>query len=625
MAGSSFSTNTSTGQSTSTSTPVQTPQSQWGLQLSQLLNAITNNQYNWAMGQYNEGKGVTNDNINQYMDLAGKGSGLAQTLLQQYQDQFKPIMDEYVRQAQTFNSADRQRFMMGQAESTVAQADTQARDEAERKLQGFGINPNSGRYQDLMLTSRIQDAAARAGAGTQAALDTADRGRAMTEKAAAFGQNVPGMAVNALQSAYTGVTGAENAILGMLNTGANITGSAAPFANAASNAIKMPTNATNAQSKNNSNGQSASTTSSPSGSDKGSGGKPQQPQGNGQQPHQQGSSPDPNRVISPKTISGPFQPGAAIKNKDDDGTGDNGQVPAEPMPYFDSKGNLTPFGDPNFARDPQGDLYTPETTPWDQLPQTQNWAPQPQDFAPVMNPPGSSPYNTEPNAQTPGGWNPNSPTSPTAPQDPFGDQNFNPQQPQSNDFTGQPFNDYNYQPQAPTNFDNQQFTNDYNYQPTDNTFDDTQVTGDDSAGGDYNDFSDYQDTASQQPTYNDNNNSDATSYDDYSGDYARGGRVPQRGGGGRGVLPTTGGDVPRSASPSRGRVTDDIPARLNAGEFVIPRDVTAHKGSEYFHRLIANSRKVRTGMAGAPARPKMKPRLPNMAPSFVSRPMGARQ
>lgn len=89
------------------------------------------------------------------------------------------------------------------------------------------------------------------------------------------------------------------------------------------------------------------------------------------------------------------------------------------------------------------------------------------------------------------------------------------------------------------------------------------------------------------------------------GDYAKGG--PVRPGGQRGA--PGGGRVPPSMSPSGGQRTDDIPAqinqtggkaRLNANEFVIPRDIVEWKGQEYFQKLIAQSRKARMG---GPARP----------------------
>ena len=83
--------------------------------------------------------------------------------------------------------------------------------------------------------------------------------------------------------------------------------------------------------------------------------------------------------------------------------------------------------------------------------------------------------------------------------------------------------------------------------------------------------------------------------------------------------PTTGGQVPRSASPSQGRQTDDIPARLNANEFVMPRDVTKYYGHKFFLDLIKKSRAV-TGHANPAAVPSTKPMSQSQMqhPRFVS-------
>lgn len=60
--------------------------------------------------------------------------------------------------------------------------------------------------------------------------------------------------------------------------------------------------------------------------------------------------------------------------------------------------------------------------------------------------------------------------------------------------------------------------------------------------------------------------------------------------------------VDRSLSPSRGLVTDDVPARLNAGEFVLPRDTVEWYGQRYLQGLI---KKGAQESAGAQARPSM--------------------
>ncbi len=66
---------------------------------------------------------------------------------------------------------------------------------------------------------------------------------------------------------------------------------------------------------------------------------------------------------------------------------------------------------------------------------------------------------------------------------------------------------------------------------------------------------------------------------------------------------TTGGFVSRHLSPSGGAETDDIPAQLNADEFVMPRDVVKWKGQEFFQKLIDQARQAR--QKGS-AKPTMK-------------------
>ena len=56
---------------------------------------------------------------------------------------------------------------------------------------------------------------------------------------------------------------------------------------------------------------------------------------------------------------------------------------------------------------------------------------------------------------------------------------------------------------------------------------------------------------------------------------------------------TAGGFVSHELSPSSGATTDDVQARLNAGEFVIPKDVSAWLGQEYFYKLMAKARAAR--------------------------------
>lgn len=82
-----------------------------------------------------------------------------------------------------------------------------------------------------------------------------------------------------------------------------------------------------------------------------------------------------------------------------------------------------------------------------------------------------------------------------------------------------------------------------------------------------------------------------------------------------GMFLEDGGTVPDHASPTMGKAIDDVPARLTAGEFVIPKDVLSWKGEEFFQKLIEGSRKSKPG---APAQPQ-RGAIPAEAPTFRSR------
>jgi hypothetical protein len=75
---------------------------------------------------------------------------------------------------------------------------------------------------------------------------------------------------------------------------------------------------------------------------------------------------------------------------------------------------------------------------------------------------------------------------------------------------------------------------------------------------------------------------------------------------------TQGGRVPMEASPSGGRAVDDVPAALNAGEFVVPKDVVSWKGEEFFQKEI---QKARQAKSTAPARPS--PGAPGISPAVA--------
>ena len=98
---------------------------------------------------------------------------------------------------------------------------------------------------------------------------------------------------------------------------------------------------------------------------------------------------------------------------------------------------------------------------------------------------------------------------------------------------------------------------------------------------------------------------------------AEGGAIPD---------PEEGGMIPIEASPSGGAIEDDIPAeieggqpaQLNAGEFVIPKDVVAWLGEKGMQQIILKARKEMGDPNAAPAQPTQGPPPGGPPPQFES-------
>lgn len=478
---------TSSGSSSSAPTLVNNPASDYQLQLAQILGDLGKSQYQWALDQYNKTGAVSDANITNYLNAAQQGENLTGNLLGRYENVYQPLEDQYIREAATYASPERQHYEMGKAEAGAGQAGNAARINAERTLQGYGIDPSSGRYQELEMANRAQTGASQAAAGQHAYDTTRQTGINMLQNAVAAGQQIPGQVVNSLNAAMQGLAGSENTNLGQANTGVNLTTSAAPYYGQAMQVRPPPV------------GQTSSS------------------QNQGQSTSQQQSS-----------------SGTVLT------TGGGGG------------GSSDPFGISRYGTSSPQSSYYPDTNSaptWGVGPGAADQSSGNFDWGGMGGGGGGAGiYNN-----------------------PYADNSYNSNQ--GWDESG---------------FNNVDWGN-YNY--------------DTSGGGDYGGGVDYSSVGSGGDTGSTDYGSG--DFGGYSyGDYAEGG----------GVLPTTGGGVSPDASPSQGAQVDDVPARLNAGEFVIPRDVAMWKGQEFFQKLIQQSRKARVG---APAHPTSGP-APTGQPTFVS-------
>lgn len=631
---------TSFNESESTSTPilVNTPQSDWLYQLSQMLGSLAQSQYQWGLSQFSKLDSLTDQQIDNFLRLGDVGAQMAQGLQSRYDQIYGPQADAYANEAQTYASPQRMLHSMGRAQAGVMQAGKQALDNAERELEAFGIDPSSGRYQDLVRASHTANAAAAAAAGEVERARVEQEGARRRENAMAYGQNLPSQAVNALNSAFQGVSGAVNAALGRANAGVALTQSAAPYYNAAMQ-MKLPPVGQNTVSHSRGGSQSAS----PSGG--GGSRQPQRPRdqgggrGGGQSPG--GGGDQSMRPAYDAQYNGPgltsrFVPKENVQQVPGGGQGPtDGDYPSFWQNTVPDPNNLMPGGDripnlwsgeyPNQIQGDhawQGQWGTSTYNPWTGAysgPSNDQWA---------NDPFGNSSWSADPTRiADPWGQYSNMPDW-SLPADPWTQGMFDAdswynqyQQQQMTDgmydaWGGNPsysdpwssqFYDYGQQNYDPWASQNQWYNDPWSgssdwYNSVPQSYD-APTSGWDAPTSNVSDYwSNSGGGGWDTPSYD-------TSAWDSGYNWAKGGPVSTPRGR---PMPGGGGQVHPSMSPSGGRQIDDVPAviqqtgqqaMLNSDEFVIPRDVALWKGQEFFQTLIKKSREARVG---APAKPSSK-------------------
>jgi len=130
-----------------------------------------------------------------------------------WENTFRPLEDQFVQEAQGYDTPERRREEMGRASSTVAQHFDAQRRNALQRLEGYGVDPSQTRNAALDIGVRTAQAAAQAGAATQASNRVEDVGRAMRGDAINMGRGLPSQAAQG----YGGATGSGAAAVGGAN------------------------------------------------------------------------------------------------------------------------------------------------------------------------------------------------------------------------------------------------------------------------------------------------------------------------------------------------------------------------------------------------------------------------
>jgi hypothetical protein len=192
--------------------------------------AMQQQQLDWAKQQYADSSATSNTLVQAALSRQDKLDAMAAEDRQRYQTVFQPLEDQLVAEAQDYASPARREMEAGSAMAGVTHQFDLARTAAQDRLESFGIDPSQVRSGALDVSSRISEAAARAGAGNVARERTDAIGRALRSEAINLGRGYPGQVAQAYAGANQSGQGAASTEFGNIASGASTMGTAPQWA-----------------------------------------------------------------------------------------------------------------------------------------------------------------------------------------------------------------------------------------------------------------------------------------------------------------------------------------------------------------------------------------------------------
>ena len=110
---------------------------------------------------------------------------------------FQPLQDQFIQEAQSYASEDRQAKAAAEARADVVQSMGLQSQANNRQMARMGINPNSGRYQEQTRLDNLNTALASAGAQNSARTQMRDKALALKADAINIGSGLPSSAAAA--------------------------------------------------------------------------------------------------------------------------------------------------------------------------------------------------------------------------------------------------------------------------------------------------------------------------------------------------------------------------------------------------------------------------------------------
>ena len=190
---------------------------------------IAQEQLDWARQQYFLDRDVSDLVIESALEQMDQMSADAARDRARYEAIYQPLEDQLVQEAVEYDSPWRREEQAGMAQADVSQQFELGRQAAAQRLEGFGIDPGQVRAGAMDVSTRMQEAAARASAGNAARQQVEGMGRAMRAGAVDIGRGYPAQILGSTGMGMQAGNQAVNAGIATTATGSQAMGNPAQW------------------------------------------------------------------------------------------------------------------------------------------------------------------------------------------------------------------------------------------------------------------------------------------------------------------------------------------------------------------------------------------------------------
>lgn len=181
-------------------------------EIAEMQRQYQQDQLAWAKEQDAANRGTLNQVLGIQLPIMQETAANAREDRERYENVFQPLETNLVQEFQNYDTPARRQEERGRSIADVNKGFDAARRNALQRLESYGVDPSQTRNAALDLGTRVQQAAAQAGAATAADRATEQTGRALRAEAINIGKGMPSnVAASYGQSIQAGNAGIGNA------------------------------------------------------------------------------------------------------------------------------------------------------------------------------------------------------------------------------------------------------------------------------------------------------------------------------------------------------------------------------------------------------------------------------